>query len=352
METKKRVTGFTFINFVKDFFFLFLGVSKLLTKSIFFVVTCSWRFVVNQQYSRALPFIGNLTKEIVLCILFVFGPYTLLGVVFSAAGIVAIFCFVAKTLNRDQGIALDIGLHVAATFIRILFKIWHGQEFQGLSNIPTSGSALIVWYHGPMPVDYLALIAEVQYQYGRNIKSIIDRCLKMLPWSWFFINKLGCTCDGPEFCVDQLKAGQLMGVAPGGSREALFGEEFSLQWGKRTGFARIAIEANVPIIPLYTENISVAYATMKSFRPVWRYIFEATRLPIIPIWGGFPVKLTTHIGVPIYPVPNETPETLREKTKAALQEMMAVHQSKNMTVAKGIYRRFVSKPQIEKAFVV
>lgn len=33
-------------------------------------------------------------------------------------------------------------------------------------------------------------------------------------------------------------------------------------------------------------------------------------------------------------------------------EMMAVHQSKNMTVAKGIYRRFVSKPQIEKAFVV
>ena len=35
---------------------------------------------------------------------------------------------------------------------------------------------------------------------------------------------------------------------------------------------------------------------MKSFRPVWRYIFEATRLPIIPIWGGFPVKLITHIG--------------------------------------------------------
>ena len=36
--------------------------------------------------------------------------------------------------------------------------------------------------------------------------------------------------------------------------------------------------------------------SMKSGMILWRAIFERTRFPIIPIWGGFPVKLITHIG--------------------------------------------------------
>ena len=37
------------------------------------------------------------------------------------------------------------------------------------------GGAMVVWYHGPMPCDYFALIAEVQFVYGRQLMSIIDR---------------------------------------------------------------------------------------------------------------------------------------------------------------------------------
>jgi hypothetical protein len=39
-----------------------------------------------------------------------------------------------------------------------------------------------------------------------------------------------------------------------------------------------------------------AYMSMKSGMVIWRAVFERTRTPIIPIWGGFPVKLITHIG--------------------------------------------------------
>jgi hypothetical protein len=36
--------------------------------------------------------------------------------------------------------------------------------------------------------------------------------------------------------------------------------------------------------------------SMKSGGMVWRSIYERFRVPFIPIWGGFPVKLITHIG--------------------------------------------------------
>jgi hypothetical protein len=36
--------------------------------------------------------------------------------------------------------------------------------------------------------------------------------------------------------------------------------------------------------------------TMKSGGFLWRKIYERIKMPIIPIWGGFPVKLITHIG--------------------------------------------------------
>ena len=37
------------------------------------------------------------------------------------------------------------------------------------------GSALLVWYHGPLPADYIGLIAEIQIRDNRTIQSIVDK---------------------------------------------------------------------------------------------------------------------------------------------------------------------------------
>lgn len=44
-----------------------------------------------------------------------------------------------------------------------------------------------------------------------------------------------------------------------------------------------------------------------------RQFYEKTRLPLVPIYGGIPVKLKTFVGDPIYPDPDVTPEELAEK---------------------------------------
>ena len=36
------------------------------------------------------------------------------------------------------------------------------------------------------------------------------------------------------------------------------------------------------------------------FIEYFRRLYEYTRLPLLPMYGGFPVKMITHIGKPIY----------------------------------------------------
>ena len=75
----------------------------------------------------------------------------------------------------------------------------------------------------------------------------------------------------------------------------------------RQGFAAVAIAAGVPIIPVFTENIREATlclsGRMNVGRGLWEQIYEKTKMPLVPMYGLFPVKLRTHLGKPIFPKP-------------------------------------------------
>ena len=97
----------------------------------------------------------------------------------------------------------------------------------------------------------------------------------------------------------------------------------------RQGFATVAIAAGVPIIPVFTENIREATlclsGRMNVGRGLWEYIYETTKMPLVPMYGLFPVKLRTHLGKPIYPTPGcflsnyfvvlQTTDNLRDETR-------------------------------------
>ena len=55
--------------------------------------------------------------------------------------------------------------------------IWHGYEVVGLDNIPESGPALIVYYHGALPIDYIYLVSGFQ-QALANIRNYFIVLLK------------------------------------------------------------------------------------------------------------------------------------------------------------------------------
>ena len=59
---------------------------------------------------------------------------------------------------------------------------------------------------------------------------------------------------------------------------------------------------------------------------MWESLYKSTKMPVVPMYGLFPVKLRTHIGSPIYPSPGITPEELSKQTSEAIQALINNHQ--------------------------
>jgi hypothetical protein len=103
-----------------------------------------------------------------------------------------------------------------------------------------------------------------------------------------------------ENCSEVLRQGHLLAISPGGVREALFGDHnYEIIWADRKGFAKAAIAGKSRIIPMFTKNSREAMRTLGLFRGWFRWFYEKTRLPLVPIYGVFPVKLVTFVGKPI-----------------------------------------------------
>ncbi|XP_072898344.1 DGAT1/2-independent enzyme synthesizing storage lipids isoform X4 [Hemitrygon akajei] len=132
---------------------------------------------------------------------------------------------------------------------------------------------------------------------------------------------------GPqEECVKALKNGHLLAISPGGVREALFSDEtYRIFWRRRKGFAQVAIDAQVPIIPMFTRNIREGFRIFGCFG-ICKWLYEKFKWPFVPIYGGFPVKFCTYLGDPIPYDPNITAAELADKAKQAVQNLIDKHQ--------------------------
>lgn len=73
----------------------------------------------------------------------------------------------------------------ARTFIALIWDghswLWHGYEVVGLENLPTNGPALIIYYHGAIPIDMYYFVARVYLKRNRLIYTVGDRFLFKMP---------------------------------------------------------------------------------------------------------------------------------------------------------------------------
>ncbi|VDO00299.1 unnamed protein product [Rodentolepis nana] len=180
--------------------------------------------------------------------------------------------------------------------VRLMAAVWeahgrafHGYEVFGMEKLPPPGEgAFLIYYHGTLPLDAYYFMARHIILRDRHPIPVVDRFLFRLPGLQQIL-RLTCAMEGSiEECVSLLnpslteanrshhanyspeetsepqsrkgvnpsRSGQVLLLSPGGVREAIFSDEYySLLWGKRRGFARIAIKAKKPIYPVFTENI-------------------------------------------------------------------------------------------------
>lgn len=205
--------------------------------------------------------------------------------------------------------------------------IWHGYEVVGMENIPVDKPALVVYYHGVIPVDYYYLNSRLLIHRKKLMWTIAADFLFKTPGLRLLMEVIQATPGTVQQIADLLRGGDIVSVAPGGIREAQFSTEYyELVWNNHLGFARAACLGKAPIIPVFTKNIREAFRTAPFLRGFFREIYERTKLPLLPLYGGFPVKLITYVGKPIPYDENATPEEVAEKTAQAVRDLIQKHQ--------------------------
>lgn len=207
-----------------------------------------------------------------------------------------------------------VGRKIVAAIWDAHARIYHGYEVIGLDNVPQEGPALIVYYHGAIPIDMYYLNSRMLLQRERLIYTIGDRFLFKLP-GWGTISEAFHVSPGTvQSCVSILRDGNLLAISPGGVYEAQFGDHYyELLWRNRVGFAKVAQEAKVPIIPCFTQNLREGFRQVGIFRKFFMRLYNKVRIPVYPIYGGFPVKFRTYLGKPIAYDDTLTPQELQIK---------------------------------------
>ncbi|XP_013929176.1 PREDICTED: transmembrane protein 68-like [Thamnophis sirtalis] len=222
-------------------------------------------------------------------------------------------------------------------------RIWHGYELHGVENLP-DGPGLIIYYHATLPIDYIFFLARIFFLKNKLCcYTVVDHFVFKLPGLKMLGNNLKMITGSKEECLRALKSGYWVAISPGGTREAIFSDEtYNILWGKRQGFAKVALEARVPIIPMFTENGREGYRTFGRIK-LLKILYEYLRWPIIILYGGFPVKWRTHIGKPIPYDPNTTVDELVKKAQNGLQTLIEKNQKQPGCIRSGLLARFRNK---------
>jgi 1-acyl-sn-glycerol-3-phosphate acyltransferase len=185
-------------------------------------------------------------------------------------------------------------------------------RFFGLENIPASGGALIIGNHGPFGLDAPFVIKHVYEEAGRVVRPLGDRLLFKIPLLRVLLNTVGVLEGEAEQAIEIMTAGEICSVYPGGYAETVKAphEKYQIRqfWENHLGYIKVALRAQVPIIPISCigiDDIVVQLKTaeeMANFPParlIQKYMKHDKYK--VPLWMGLgmvpiPVQFTYKVG--------------------------------------------------------
>ena len=134
-------------------------------------------------------------------------------------------------------------------------SLWFRGEVRGLGNIPDEGPVLLVGNHsgGNMIPDTMVFTVAFSTYFGveRPFYQLAHNLVLSLPGlSW--LRKFGTVAASPENARKALASGAALLVYPGGDYEVHrpSWQSSRVDFGGRKGFLRLALEQDVPIVPV------------------------------------------------------------------------------------------------------
>jgi 1-acyl-sn-glycerol-3-phosphate acyltransferase len=201
-------------------------------------------------------------------------------------------------------------------------QLYHRGEVRGLENIPADGPVLLVGNHsgGTLIVDTFVFSAAFYEKFGpaRDFHQLAHDMVFQTPGIRELVSRWGTVPASPDNMAAALEKGAALLVYPGGDHETYrpSWESSNIDFAGRKGFARLALEHDVPIVPIVAiggqetalflgrgRRLSRALRLDKALRlkvlpPVLGPPFGATILDM-PLRVPLPAKITVSVGQPI-----------------------------------------------------
>lgn len=150
----------------------------------------------------------------------------------------------------------ESGRRFAQSLATQLRATLHGDE-----HVPREGGALLVGNHAFLGIDAFVLAALLLLQTGRFPRFLAERNLFRLPGVRDLLRSMGAIPGTPDDAAFLLEAGEVVVVYPGGVDDSfkLSSDAYTLRWQGRAGFARVAMRARVPIVPVAATGVDELY---------------------------------------------------------------------------------------------
>src|SRR5437588_3660724 len=192
----------------------------------------------------------------------------------------------------------------------LLASVWYRGEVRGLGNIPDSGPVLLVGNHsgGNMIPDTMIFTLAFSTFFGveRRFYQLAHNLVLSMP-GLGSLRKFGTVAASPSNASKALESGAALLVYPGGDYEVHRPSWLRNQvdFGGRKGFLRLALEQDVPIVPVVSigGQETALFLTRGEGLAHLLFLDRLLRLKVLPIsialpWGLNVGDMLGHIPLP------------------------------------------------------
>lgn len=195
----------------------------------------------------------------------------------------------------------------AVTILSFFHRLYFRTETYGLDNVPEKRALLVANHSGQIPIDGAILGSSLFLDHDppRVGRAMIEKWAVSLPFASTFFNKVGQVVGVPENARRLLNMDEVLIVFPEGVRGIAkpFSKRYQLQdFG--TGFMRLAIETQTPIIPVAIVGAEEQYVNLGNLQWAAR-LLNIPAFPMVPqllVPGGqlpLPLKYRIYFGEPM-----------------------------------------------------
>jgi 1-acyl-sn-glycerol-3-phosphate acyltransferase len=192
----------------------------------------------------------------------------------------------------------------------LLASLWFRGEVRGLGNIPEEGAVLLVGNHsgGNMTPDTTVFTLAFNSYFGveRAFYQLAHNLVLSMP-GLSMLRKFGTVAASPENAEKALSAGAALLVYPGGDYEVHrpSWHRHRVDFDRRKGFIRLALEQDVPIVPVVSiggQETALFLSRGEGLARALR-LDKMFRLKVLPIslalpWGLNVGDMLGHIPLP------------------------------------------------------